>query len=74
MTAPSKNLMPEGTSVYVLVRITPSPKESEGEYRYLLRKENDSKYTYACQQLPEPGPHLVGDRFGISPDTIYVLS
>lgn len=70
-------LMPEGTPVYILVAIETDLAIAEsniGMFRYKFVREDDLNDWYYCNELPEPGPHLVGDRFGFSPTTIYVLA
>lgn len=67
-------LMPEGTPVYVLVKINSQNPPILGMYRYELQREDDHRFSYHTDTLPEPGPHIEGDRFGISADAIYVLA
>jgi hypothetical protein len=73
MADPNANLMPANARVWVLKNIDTHPRT---KFPYILVPEDepDGDLEMYLRSLPEPGPHLVGDRFGITNNTIYVLA
>lgn len=69
--SPDTNLMPEHARVWVLKDINTHPRT---KFPYLLVPEDGEDMEMYLRELPEPGPHLVGDRFGITANHIYVLA
>lgn len=69
------NLVPEGATFWVLVGADTSDHDPmPPRFRYFLRAEHDEGLEMFLVSLPEPGPHLVGDRFATHNGDIYVLA
>ena len=71
---PEPPILPEHVRVWVLKSVVTDDPRIKFPYILVPEDDPDGDLEMYLRSLPEPGPHLVGDRFGISANMIYVLA